>query len=902
MHILYVEDNPLDADLTCQAMSKARPGFRLDVVGNLADALNQLAQSAKPQYDLVLCDQNLPDGDGLALLTQIRRQNLPLAVVIITGSGDEELVMASLKAGADDYIVKRDDYLARLPATLEATLSNYRLKSSRLAQPLRTLYAEDNPVASEATQRHLTQYAPHIQLKIVRTAGQALQRLPEQGPVTDFDLLLLNFRLPGLNALELLKEIRQTRQLDLPIVLVAAQGDEALAMQALKLGIDDYVVKHSGYLYQLPLVLENAFYSSQLSRERVALTESEAKNSALLNAMPDLMLRVHQNGICLDYKPAQGAELHLPSGQIIGFKIQNLFPPAVGEQFMQAVGQALSTQQTQLFEFQLSMPDGLHYYEARVVVSGEWDILAIIRDISKEKQALEALSEREAYFRALIENISDVITVLNMDGTVRFQSSSIERVLGYKVDDMVGRNAFDFMHPDDASDVVERIVERTNIPGLAPPIEVRFKHQNGSWRIFEVMGNNMLADPTVSGIVVISRDITERKALEEQLRQSQKMEAIGRLAGGIAHDFNNILTVITGYSDLMMRQLEPDSHFYQKMLEINMASERAASLTGQLLAFSRKQVLQLSVLNLNDVLINLEQMLRRLIGEDITLEIIATSNLDLMKADRGQVEQVIINLAVNARDSMPGGGKLTIKTDNEIIEDNARHRGNAWHRELAAGSYVVLSVSDTGHGMDDLTLSRIYEPFFTTKEQGRGTGLGLATVHGIVTQSGGHIIAESTPDLGTIFKVYFPVIAPESKEGLVEQPASEHETGSETILLVEDEPGVRELIGNLLVENGYTVLTADHGEAAIDVSQRYYQSIDLLLTDVIMPGGMTGLQLAEKLRRQRPNMRILYMSGYMDNAISLQAMKNPSLSFLQKPFALDVLAHKVRQVLDQDVR
>ena len=584
-----------------------------------ADAINHLAQAVELEYDLVLCDRNLPDGDGLSLLTQIRDQNLPLAVVIITGSEDEKIVMAALKAGADDYIVKRDDYLARLPATLETALSNYRLKTARMAQPLRILYADHNLADTEATQRHMAQYAPHIQLKVVRTAGQLLRHLPGRGKGTEFDLFLLNYRLPGLNTLEILKDVRQTRQLDIPIVLVAAQGDEALAMQVLKLGIDDYVVKHSGYLYQLPSVLENAFYRNQLTRERSALRESESKNTALLNAVPDLMVRVDKDGTCLDYKPAQRGGLFLSSEQIVGFKMQNLFPEAVGEQFMQAVGQALSSNEMQLLEFRLSMPDGLHYYEARVVVSGERDVLVIIRDISKEKQALEALGEREAYFRALIENISDVITVLNVDGTVRFQSSSIERVLGYKVDELVGRNALEFMHPDDASLVIEQIVERTDVPGLAPPIEIRFRHQNGSWRVFEVIGNNMLANPTVSGIVVISRNITERKALEEQLRQSQKMEAIGRLAGGIAHDFNNILTVITGYSDLMIRQLEPEGDMYQKMLEINQAAGRAASLTGQLLAFSRKQVLQPSLLNLNDVIVNLEQMLRRLIGEDVEL-------------------------------------------------------------------------------------------------------------------------------------------------------------------------------------------------------------------------------------------------------------------------------------------
>jgi PAS domain S-box-containing protein len=386
----------------------------------------------------------------------------------------------------------------------------------------------------------------------------------------------------------------------------------------------------------------------------------------------------------------------------------------------------------------------------------------------------------------------------------------------------------------------------------------------------------------------------ERSALQEQLRQSQKMEAVGKLAGGVAHDFNNLLTVIHGYSELLLNSLDQNSRLRQDVLEIMNASERASSLTRQLLAFSRKQVLQPKVLDLNAHVSNMDKMLRRTIGEDIELVSLLAENLGRIKADPGQIEQVILNLVVNAKDAMPNGGKLTIETANVVLDESIAHSRIG----VTPGRYVMLSMSDTGSGMTPEVKERIFEPFFTTKEKGKGTGLGLSTVYGIIQQSGGNIWVYSEPGVGTTFKIYLPTIE-EGKESL--RPASipaKSTQGFETILLVEDEEMVRKLASTVLQKNGYTVLEASNGEEALRIVQEQNGNpIHLMVTDVVMPG-MSGRQLADRLLPLRPEMRVLYMSGYTDDAIVHHGVLDPGIAYIQKPFAPDAFASKVRQILD----
>jgi signal transduction histidine kinase/ActR/RegA family two-component response regulator len=394
------------------------------------------------------------------------------------------------------------------------------------------------------------------------------------------------------------------------------------------------------------------------------------------------------------------------------------------------------------------------------------------------------------------------------------------------------------------------------------------------------------------GVLAVIADRTERNRLEDRLRQSQKMEAVGKLAGGIAHDFNNLLTAITGYTDLLYLRL-PGDIGKRELNEIRKASDRAASLTRQLLAFSRQQVLQPKVIDVNEVVGNLSGMLGRLIGEDVEFVASLDREVGRVKADPFQLEQVLMNLAVNARDAMPRGGKLTIETANVIL-DESYTRG---HPDVKPGPYVMIAVSDTGIGMDSETRARIFEPFFTTKALGKGTGLGLSTVYGIVKQSQGHMWAYSEPGQGATFKVYLPIHEAGDEPPIVTPQARVVPRGWETILAVEDEESLLNLVAEILKDAGYNVIPANGPKEALRVLVEHREAIHMLLTDVVMPG-MSGRLLADQVLRERPGMRVLYMSGYTDNAIVHHGVLDAGTAFLQKPFTPDALIKKVREVLD----
>jgi two-component system, cell cycle sensor histidine kinase and response regulator CckA len=519
-------------------------------------------------------------------------------------------------------------------------------------------------------------------------------------------------------------------------------------------------------------------------------------------------------------------------------------------------------------------------------------LLAVVRDISERERAQHALVESHSLLRAVVEGTSDAVFVKDLDGRYLMINTAGARLLGKTVDEVVGQNDLALFAPDAARAVVDH--DRQVIAAGALQTFDECLTAAGVTRTYQATkGVYRDAQDHVIGLIGVSRDVTELKRLEEQLRQAQKMEAVGRLAGGIAHDFNNLLTVINGYGDLMLNRLDAGDPNRELLTEVMKSAERAIHLTRQLLAFSRKQVLQPRVVNLNALLNELRKLLAPLIGEDIDLRFVPGNELDLVKIDPGQFEQAIINLVVNARDAMPDGGRLIIETRNvELGEDDAAHQ-----RDVRAGGYVLVAVTDSGLGIDPATKARIFEPFFTTKGPGKGTGLGLAMVYGFVKQSGGHIEVYSEAGHGTAFKVYLPraeqgTAATRSAAGTVEVPK-----GRETVLLVEDEAGVRNLSKFVLEANGYTVLEAGHGEEALIVAERHAGAIHLLVTDVVMPG-MSGRQLANSLCQVRPATRVLFMSGYTDEAVLRHGVIDASPAFLQKPFSPIGLARKVREVLD----
>lgn len=503
------------------------------------------------------------------------------------------------------------------------------------------------------------------------------------------------------------------------------------------------------------------------------------------------------------------------------------------------------------------------------------------------------LIEREELFRLITENAADMIAVVDALGRRLYNSPSYERILGYSPQELGTTTAADQIHPEDR-EKVQRATADALRSGRGMNLEYRMCHKNGSWRTLESSTSTIRKNGHVEKLVTVNRDVTERKLLEDQFRQAQKMEAVGRLSGGVAHDFNNLLGVIIGYGEIVQESTAADSPLRTCVDEILKAGHRAASLTKQLLAFSRQQVMDSKVLDLNAVVKEMEKMLKRLIGEDIQMRTALDPTLVRIKADQAQIEQVIMNLAVNARDAMPSGGQLILQTANVHMDEEFVRR---YPYPVSVGDYVLLSISDNGIGMDATTRARVFEPFFTTKENGKGTGLGLSLVYGVVKQSGGYIEVFSEPGAGATFKIYLPrAVDKDLPRQTFEVPVSCR--GTETVLLVEDESSLRKLSRRLLELCGYRVLEAENGAAALEVSRHYGQTIQLLLTDVVMPG-MSGRALADELLKERPEIQVIFMSGYTGKTVDQHGGVAEGSLFLAKPFTREVLARKLRKALDR---
>jgi signal transduction histidine kinase/ActR/RegA family two-component response regulator len=514
-----------------------------------------------------------------------------------------------------------------------------------------------------------------------------------------------------------------------------------------------------------------------------------------------------------------------------------------------------------------------------------------VAEMQRRSQGLDTVKERERLLAQIREQARQMQQIIDTVPEGVLVLGAENRVL---LANPAGRRDLEVLS---GTGVGDRLVSL----GGQPLPELLARSREGEWHTIRADGYvfELIARPTQAACgdvktVLVIRDMTREREMQRRMWQQDRMAAIGQLAGGVAHDFNNLLTVIKGFVSFALEELAPGDPVREDLQQVTEAADRASSLTNQLLIFSRQQVLQPGVLDLNAVILGVEKMLRRLIGEDVKLDTALDPSLGQVKADRGQIEQVIMNLAVNARDAMPQGGQLILETENVVLDD-AYVRD---HPGAEPGVYVMLAVSDSGVGMSEQVKAHIFEPFFTTKKAGKGTGLGLATVWGIVKRSGGHVEVYSELGIGTTFKVYLPRIEEKAQVDDRQQTENASWHGTEAILLVEDEESVRKLACRTLKERGYTVLTASHPDKALALGARHPDPIRLLVTDVVMPG-MGGRDLAERMTQSHPEMKVLYVSGYTDDAIARHGVLDPDAAFLPKPFTLAALAHKVRQVLDE---
>ena len=642
---------------------------------------------------------------------------------------------------------------------------------------------------------------------------------------------------------------------------------------------------------------------------RLGVTEFRQAQSANIVRMHSLAMEAAADGISI--LDSQGGHVYANSAfaRMMGFeKAGAMFGKAWREIYDPRDVALLQDQVREAFgqfgkwsgQVSLRRQDGTRIpVEMTITAMPQGGTLCVARDITERLAAERARTETEAKYRTLIEQVAAVsyIAEVGLHGTWLYVSPQVESIFGYTAEEWLLRSDQWIRFVPEEDHPIISAAEDACMSARRFQAEYRVKRKDG--RIIWVSDTAVVVPgsddhPLMEGIIV---DITERKALENQLQQARRMEAVGRLAGGIAHDFNNLLTIIKGYVEMAANRNVRQPELRSDLQHIGDASERASTLVRQLLAFSRKQVLKPKVLDLNSIVLNLDKLLRRLLAEVVDMKTMVATDLGAVKADPSQIEQVIMNLVVNARDAMPNGGRLVIETANVELDDAYSQD----HATVRPGRYVMLAVTDTGIGMDADTVAHIFEPFYTTKGSGSGTGLGLSTVYGIVKQSGGYIWVYSEPGKGTTFKVYLPRVDDRAEiSSTTEAPSAAARNGKETILLVEDEPGVRELTNMVLSGRGYLVLEALNPQDAERLAENHGSEIHLLLTDVVMPG-ISGRDLAKKLTARHPNLRVLYMSGYTYNVIAEDGTLEEGLSFLQKPFTPQILAQKVRETLDRSV-
>jgi PAS domain S-box-containing protein len=766
-----------------------------------------------------------------------------------------------------------------------------------MSRLLRVLFIEDSPYDAKLLEHTMRQGGLDVFSRRVETADEMREALRQQ----EWDIVLSDHHLPQFSAPAALELLKQSG-LELPFIVVSGSMGEEAAVAAMRQGVNDYLTK--GNLARLIPTIERELREVQSRRERRKAEQDIRQLAALVQSSGDAILSMTVDGVMTSWNPAAERLFGWSAIEAIGRPASSLAPPDRVAEWNEIMERLRGGAQLEQFETVRVSKEGKQI-EVSVSLSPIHDqsgqligASKTVRDITERKHLEDQFRQAQRRLQHVLASSPAVLftVAIAADQTwgITWTSDNLPEILGYSPSAALGMDWWQGnIHPEDRDKVVAQFL--ADLPSQARSThEYRFRHGDGSYRW--TRGElRLIRDDAGKAVEAVGSwsDITERKNLEDQFRQAQKMEAVGRLAGGVAHDFNNLLTIINGYGELVLGKLSPADPSRALIREIVAAGDRAAGLTRQLLTFSRKAIIEPKILDLEVVVADVDKMLRRILGEDIQLAIVVDPELGTVKADPGQIEQVVMNLVVNARDAMPQGGQLTVEVRNaELDEAYARE-----HLDARPGPHVMLAVSDTGCGMDQATMTRLFEPFFSTKGE-KGTGLGLATVHGIVKQSGGHVGVYSEVGRGTTFKVYLPRLAQRAPPEKSRPEPAAIPRGSETVLLVEDEDGVRALSRHVLLSSGYIVLEAHDGVEAIRVAEQHTGRIDLLLTDVVMPR-MSGREVAERLAGMHAGMKVLFLSGYTDDAVVRHGILEAEVAFLQKPFSPGSLATKVREVLDR---
>jgi PAS domain S-box-containing protein len=756
------------------------------------------------------------------------------------------------------------------------------------------LLIDDNPDDRLLIIRELRREFPNLRVKHV-TDAESFDRALEMG---DFNLAITDYQLRWSDGLAILRSLK-TRYPHCPVIMFTATGSEEIAVEAMKSGLDDYVLKSPKHLSRLRASVRLAL---ERARQRRELEMIERRYQSLFDNVPVGLYRSTPEGKILEANQTMVRMLGYPDRESL-LQVNALELYVNPEDRKRWLALLERERIVKNFEAQFRRYDGTVIWVrngAKVIHDEEGHLLYFegrLEDITEYRRMEEELRESERRYRLLAENVTDIIWTMDLNLRLTYVSPSVTLALGYSAEEVMNLGVEKILTPTSLQIAIKTLEEELSEenagrrkPFRSRTMELEFIRKDGAMIWTETKANLLYgSDGRPIGILGVTRDITERKKLEMQFLQAQKMEALGRLAGGVAHDFNNLLTAIIGNADLLLLKLNPNNPDYEKVKLIKETGMRAAHLAQQLLAFSRRQVMEPVILDLNSLIQEMGKMFTRLLGEDIECHFNLDPELKLVKADPGQIEQVILNLVVNAGDAMPDGGSLTITTGNVFLDREYCYL----HPDVTPGEYALIAISDTGCGIPPDVIEHIFEPFYTTKPS--GSGLGLSTVYGIVKQLGGHISVYSDVGQGTTFKIFLPIIeggiSEESPKGVAQEPMPK---GNETILIVEDEDAVRDLIVVILKGLGYKVFSASCVEEAQGMMRDCEGTIDLLLSDIVLPDGR-GPDLAVKLKKIYPELKVIFMSGYAGERLG--GVDIEEVHFLSKPFTVSTLASKVREIL-----